>query len=212
MSINLKSLMSKYNSSSPRERILLLALAGVVAVAGAYWLTTIPDDTSNSAGNPPASTTVAKPQPAKVMNNMPQLAMTQEGMRNPFLPPAEFQQFDVQGMPANEKLSQPGNGPANVPSQQWRSTTPNRTKDYTNLDALLRGTGKTPDTRIQDGRPGLVGIVEGAGKRLAIIQYGGDSRSYGIYERVGPYQVTSISSSSVILSGPAGRTVMAVGR
>lgn len=201
----MKSLMGKYNSSSPRERVMVLALAGVIAVAGAYWLTT--NDTSDTAGNPPPAKSVVKSQMAKSAANSPQFAMTQaQGTRNPFLPPAEFQQFDNNDV-LKDKMPQPGN----VPGQLWPGTTAAK-KDYSNLDKLLSGSGKTPAAQFQNDRPGLVGIVEGAGKRLAIISYGGDSRSYGIYERVGSYQVTSISSSSVILSGPAGRTVLAVGR
>jgi hypothetical protein len=198
MSINLKSLMSKYNSSSPREKMMVLALAGTIAVGGTYWLTVL-YDTSNTKGNPPSSTTVAKPQPAKPTQ---QLALAQEtGTRNPFLPPSEFQ-LDSSAMPPIQKVNQPGSTPPFKPI-----------KDYTDLDRrLLEGTGKKQDSKVQNGRPGLVGIVEGADKRIAIIQYGGNSRSYGIYERIGPYQITSISSSSVILSGPAGRTVLAVGR
>lgn len=203
MSTNFKSLMGKFTSSSPRERILLLALVGTIAVAGTYWLT-VTDDTSNAAGNPPVN--IAKPQPAKPKNTLTAAPAGEQAMRNPFLPPAEFQVFDDKKDPLDKT-----DNPISTTGKQVTATPP-KAKDYSNLDALLKGTGKSTDTKASVGRPGLVGIVEGAGKRVAIIQYGGESRSYGIYERIGPYQVTSISSSSVILSGPAGRTVLAVGR
>lgn len=206
MSTNFKSLMGKYNFSSPRERILLLTLAGTIAIAGTYWLTA-ENDTSNAAGTPPSVKPAVK-APVKPEAQLPLLAISSDqAMRNPFLPPLEYQQHEEGKAPAIK----PGDT-SRVPSKPERSTPPSKPKDYSNLDALLRGTGKNSEPQAQTGRPGLVGIVEGAGKRLAIINYGGDSRSYGNYERIGPYQITSISSSSVILSGPAGRTVLAVGR
>jgi hypothetical protein len=203
MSNKVKSFMGKHNPSSPREKFMLLALAGTIAVAGAYYLTAS-EDMSNTAGSPPPPKSVVKAQKAKPATNSPQLAMaTEPGTRNPFLPPAEFQAADTKDTPT-DKTGQP--------SQPGQSThTSNPKSNYNNLDKLLTGTGK-PTSIVQNERPALVGIVEGAGKRLAIITYDGDSRSYGVYERVGSYQVTSISSSSVILSGPAGRTVLAVGR
>ena len=60
--------------------------------------------------------------------------------------------------------------------------------------------------------PTVNGIVGGDGRWMAVIQYGAESRSYKVQDYVGPYQVTAITSNTVTISGPGGRSVLMVGK
>lgn len=60
--------------------------------------------------------------------------------------------------------------------------------------------------------PTVNGIVGGDGRWMAIIQYGAESRSYKVQDYVGPYQVTAITSDTVTVWGPGGRSVLMVGK
>ena len=53
--------------------------------------------------------------------------------------------------------------------------------------------------------PRLTGIVVSeSGKKLAIIEYNGNSRYYGLYDEIGSSNVSSITSDSITLTGPNG--------
>ena len=67
--------------------------------------------------------------------------------------------------------------------------------------------GKTPAEPL----PILTGIVIGT-EPVAIIRWGGKSKSYQLRERVGEYIVTAIEPQSVTLQGPAGSRTLQVGR
>lgn len=51
--------------------------------------------------------------------------------------------------------------------------------------------------------PVLTGIMtDGSDKRLAIIEYDGNSRYYHLYDAIGPFTLTDIGADQVTLSGP----------
>ncbi len=60
--------------------------------------------------------------------------------------------------------------------------------------------------------PQLNGVVSAGATRMAVLQYGAESRSYRVHERIGPYELTAVSDNSVTLLGPSGKIVLAVGR
>ncbi|GBG57965.1 hypothetical protein SPFL3102_01685 [Sporomusaceae bacterium FL31] len=60
--------------------------------------------------------------------------------------------------------------------------------------------------------PSLTGIVGGAAKQLAIIEYKTESRSYQVNDVIGPYLVSAIYDHSVVLAGPSGKLTLTLGR
>jgi len=60
--------------------------------------------------------------------------------------------------------------------------------------------------------PVLQGIASSGDQRMAVLQLGSASRSYRLLERAGPYEVIAIEQDSVTLSGPDGKTVLAMER
>lgn len=60
--------------------------------------------------------------------------------------------------------------------------------------------------------PSLTGIVGGAAKKLAIIEYKTESRAYQVNDVIGPYLVSAIDDHSVVLAGPSGKLTLMLGR
>lgn len=60
--------------------------------------------------------------------------------------------------------------------------------------------------------PSLTGIVGGAAKQLAIIEYKTESRAYQVNDVIGPYLVSAIDEHSVVLAGPSGKLTLTLGR
>jgi hypothetical protein len=60
--------------------------------------------------------------------------------------------------------------------------------------------------------PKLSGVVSTGNFRMAVLQYGTESRSYRVNEHIGPYELIAVSDDSVTLSGPEGKIVLTVGR
>lgn len=60
--------------------------------------------------------------------------------------------------------------------------------------------------------PSLTGIVGGAAKQLAIIEYKTESRAYQVNDVIGPYVVSAIDEHSIVLAGPSGKLTLTLGR
>ena len=60
--------------------------------------------------------------------------------------------------------------------------------------------------------PVLQGIASSGDQRRVVLQLGAESRSYGLLEQAGAYEVVEIEKDSVTLSGPGGRVVLAMER
>jgi len=70
-----------------------------------------------------------------------------------------------------------------------------------------------PELRTQKTAPPMLqGIASSGDQRMAVLQLGSESRSYRLLERAGPYEVIAIEQDSVTLSGPDGKTVLAMER
>ena len=57
----------------------------------------------------------------------------------------------------------------------------------------------------------LTGIVGSGDSKSTIIRYGSDSRSYRMYDHVGPYEIVAIGDRSVTLAGSTGHKVLLLG-
>lgn len=60
--------------------------------------------------------------------------------------------------------------------------------------------------------PLLMGVVSGGDRQMAIIHYDNVSRSYYPGQLIGPYQLVRVDANSVIVQGPGGQQVLALGR
>lgn len=60
--------------------------------------------------------------------------------------------------------------------------------------------------------PVLTGVIQGADTRVAILRQGTISRSYRVGQNAGEFRVTAIGANSVTLAGPAGTTVLTMGK
>lgn len=60
--------------------------------------------------------------------------------------------------------------------------------------------------------PVLTGVVAGKSKRLAILEYQSESRSYQAGEQVGPFLLAAVLDHSVILTGADGTLTLTLGR
>ncbi|QDR80333.1 hypothetical protein [Sporomusa termitida] len=69
--------------------------------------------------------------------------------------------------------------------------------------------GTTP---AQTALPLLVGVVSGGDRQMAIIIYNNTSRAYYPGQEIGPYQLIQVDANSVIVQGPGGQQVLALGR
>lgn len=124
------------------------------------------------------------PQAAVVQPSMPGGYTAPQTMRDPFAPPPGFGQPDK---PA--AILRPGSNPSGPDPAPPAGAKP--------APAAL---------------PRLVGVVAGGDRQMAIIHYDNTSRSYYPGQEIGPYQLLQVDANSVIVQGPGGQQVLALGR
>lgn len=78
--------------------------------------------------------------------------------------------------------------------------------------ANLQDKPQIPANKEQSMVPSLTGIVGGAAKQLAIMEYKTESRAYQVNDAIGPYLVSAIYDRSVVLAGPGGKLTLTLGR
>ncbi len=116
---------------------------------------------------------------------MPKGYQPEFAVRDPFLAPPEYRQPDNG---ANKNILSAENTPSTVKAKPHSSS-------------------KQPNARLS-----LDGVVGGGNARVAIIRYGGNSRSYQIGDFIGPYRLTAVDEDSATLWGPDDKLVLIVGR
>lgn len=128
---------------------------------------------------------VAKPKSADIQPTMPK-GYTTQTMRDPFAPPPGF------GKP--EKLIA-------IPQAGYRPV-----HDIPVQERIV------PQDFSKEPLPLLMGVVSGGNRQMAIINYNNISRSYYPGEEIGAYKLVKVDSNSVVVQGPGGRRVLALGR
>ena len=80
-------------------------------------------------------------------------------------------------------------------------------------NAAPQATGSGGERSFSHGPlPMLTGVIQGDGTRVAILRNGAISRSYRVGQAAGEYRIAAIGDNSVTLSGPAGTTVLTMGK
>ncbi|MBP2639060.1 MAG: hypothetical protein H6Q66_11 [Firmicutes bacterium] len=145
---------------------------------------------NSAVSAPPAVSKVQSAAPAKApaVRPVPEKREAKE-MRDPFAAPAEFRQESAVNGQAQAAAAGSVSGVAAPVAA-----------DANGLRAA------------KAALPVLQGIAASGGQRMAVLQVGGQSRSYRLLERAGPYEVIAIEKDSVTLSGPDGKTVLAMER
>ena len=179
------SYMEKLNTwydNLPLRQRYLLLAGAGTILVAAISLFGFPDDNQPAATIPPGA---GKPKTTAVQPALPGGYTAPQAMRDPFAPPPGF------GKPDKTVVMPPpgGNqtGPAAVPVPGPKPAAP----------AAL---------------PLLVGVVSGGDRQMAIISYDNVSRSYYPGQLIGPYQLVRVDANSVIVQGPGGQQVLALGR
>ncbi|SMD06489.1 hypothetical protein [Sporomusa malonica] len=128
---------------------------------------------------------MAKQKSVDVLPAMP-TGYTTQTMRDPFAPPLGF------GKPERPIIPpQTGNQPIPATAIQGRTVSQDTSKETLPL---------------------LMGVVSGGNRQMAIINFNNVSRSYHPGQDIGPYKLVKVDTNSVIVQGPGGRRVLALGR
>lgn len=174
--------------SSPRNRLMTMILLGLLA----YWASNIDEEISRGEGENAAETIGAgdaAPEEGVVFRAVPQGALDE--VKDPFAPPEAV-------LPrARETEEAPilAAGPSGAvhPAEK---TAPQQN-----------------GAPVQDGEaPRLTGVVGGADKRVAVLEYNAESKVCAENESVGVYRILQIQDDAVVVSGPGGRLRLMVGQ
>lgn len=132
------------------------------------------------------------------------LTLNGQPVRDPFLPPPGYE------APTEKSTAAPSANNGVVPAAGTVLPPPADSAAATPVGAVAvsGGTGNTGDQDAQGLT--LLGVVGSSGNRSPILRYGGTSRSYGVGEQVGEYQIVAVSDHSVTLQSNSDRKVLTV--
>lgn len=169
-----------WESRSSREKIMLLLLLLLFNAALFFQLSNnhFPE-TPSAETNPARQASAPTPKVPQPITASAALPTSANNLRDPFRPPAGL---NVLPTTAEPPLSNGFTSSAAVSSE------------------ATSGNAKPAASP-----PRLTGIiVSESGKKLAIIEYNGNSRYYGLYDEIGSSNVSAITSDSITLTGPNG--------
>ena len=175
----MSSLVNWWRIRSSREKTMLLVLLICLNATLFYHLNNgdpFASRTKPSAAPAPIDTAVQPPALIMPQKTVAPIAAATASLRDPFRPPAGT------GRPAD--LSAPAADRAISTPPAAAVATPRASKP---------------------AAPVLTGIMTGeTGKKLAIVEYDGSSRYYGLYDAIGSFNVTAITADSITLAGSNG--------
>lgn len=195
--LQLKTVMpNKFKALSAREKIAIGGLLAAIFMALGMYLSAGDTDTvqvgpkkivAQPVKKQPIENSTKPPQDDPGKNEVLGDTAFQE---NPFLPPLQYRrkpdniQQPIESKAADIKVK---------PIESYK----------------IMNNRQLPGQKAQGAaRPVLMGIAHGAGQAKAVISYGGNSAAYAANDFVGSYQITSITSNAVILSGSVGSLVL----
>ena len=172
-----------WENHSLREKAILLTLLILINLALIFQLEVNPPPISSLPTTSPLPA-LAEKRAAAAASNLtakmpaaPALSLSSES-RDPFRPPAGLKSIPIR---------------PEEPAQQ--------TVKQNNTAASVAPSKAKPDAALI--APVLTGIItDGSDKRLAIIEYDGNSRYYHLYDAIGPFTLADIGTDQVTLSGP----------
>ena len=166
-----------WEKRTSREKTLLLLFLIIMNILLFFQLNNNFSSEQATVNTPPPPPTVTAAQtPSKGV--LP-AAETIPGtvLRNPFQPPAGLTPVEP-------------SRPAGTPSNHYTGNG--------NIPADTHAKATVP-------LPRLTGIITSeSGKKLAIVEYNGTSRYYGLYDEIGAFNISAISATGITLSGPDG--------
>jgi len=173
---------AEWTNLNSRQRMLVIIAIGTVFFGAIYFITS-----AQFVDQPDiAQNSVPNKNAAQAPPVMPQGYQPDSTLRDPFAVASAYQK--VAGPPTGTLAKDIGTKPD--------SSGP------ANSQAIA---GK-------EEKPVLTGVVDGNGKRLAIIEYKSESRFYKAQDYVGPYQLLAVYEDSVTLWGPGGNLALTLGR
>lgn len=181
-----------FRELTPQRRLLLIAGIGAIAILFALYFPSEPEvvvaPNINISSAQDAKNRSLKP----VMPAGYQQEQTNQNARNPFaLPPG------LEPLPGQAQPQQPP--PANA-SAHSAPAAPGTSGDK-------KGRSKQMPASLTFR---LTGIASADGAKVAVIQSGGKSKTYQLYEDIGAYRLVEISDDFVVLNGPDGERVLHV--
>lgn len=182
-----KQLTTKQYELTARERLMVISAIGIIVL-----VTTLYMSTSEAIIEPvlPSSTVVTTTnQPTLSMTNqaIPVIAADQP-IRDPFAKPPEVKEQNLTVATAGPTLynTAPNSKPVTVPGAPQSTTASGvPAKDFK-----------------------LTGIATGDQQGLAVIMSGGKSKTYGIHDSIGAYQIVAINSDHVLLANNTNKIVL----
>ena len=172
-----------WENHSLREKAILLTLLILINLALILQLEVNPPPISSLPTTSPLPALAEKRAAAAAsdltakMPAAPALSPSSES-RDPFRPPVGLKPIPIR---------------PEEPAQQ--------TVKQNNTAASVAPSKAKPDAALI--APVLTGIItDGSDKRLAIIEYDGNSRYYHLYDAIGPFTLADIGTDQVTLSGP----------
>jgi hypothetical protein len=181
--------MKFWNELPTRQKILAVAFLVVLIVAGVQFYPSIEPSVNVTGAGGSQNGNV---QPPPLIVPQPVVAVR----RDPFAVPPAYVTKEQQQSPSLSSAPSLAHNAAPAPNFGTTGT-------FTGAKA---GANVSASPTIS-----LTGVVDSGDSKSIIIRYGSDSRSYRIYDQVGPYEIVAISDHAVTLAGSAGHKVLLLG-
>lgn len=188
VSLDFKKLTTKEYKLTAKERLLVIVTVGMMALGITVYIspTDVPGDTA-----PETTATVAKqattetPLAATAEQQSIPVTVQKDANRDPFAKPPEA--TTSKSPPSSSVPPLQSKGPKSFPTMTPKNTAPSN----------------APQQNFK-----LTGIVSSAGRSMAVIMSGSQSRSYDINDMIGTYRLKAINGDNVVLANANNNIVL----